>query len=105
MERWSGRWAEIGDEDVMLVPEAFCARSLDDAHASKVLAPITDPAERRRWEAVARTQRALLDGDPATLREMLTTWHDWPIDTSVRRWVERLRQRCGVVAEGVAAHG
>ena len=105
MERWQARWAAIGDEDVVLVPDGWCGRTLDDAQQSKVLAPIADAADRARWEAVARTQRALLDGDLGAVRAMVTTWHDWPADRGVRTWVERLRQRCGMVEREAAAQG
>jgi hypothetical protein len=101
MQRWSARWDRIGDEDVVLVPAAFCARLLDDGE-NKVLTPISDPADRRRWDAVARTQRALLYDDRATLHKMLTRWHDWPTDHGVQRWVERLRRMTGVAAEAAA---
>jgi hypothetical protein len=73
---------------------------LGEAPEKKVLAPINGADERRRWDAVARTQRALLDGDLATVREMVAGGQEWPVDASVRRWVERLRQRCGVAAAG-----
>src|SRR6185369_10606144 len=101
-ERWQARWAEIGDEDVVLVPDGWCSRTLDDGHQSKVLALIADAADRARWEAVARTQRALLDGDAGTVRAMLTTWRDWPADRDVHRWVERLRKRYAVVEREAA---
>jgi glycosyltransferase involved in cell wall biosynthesis/predicted Ser/Thr protein kinase len=104
-ERWQARWAEIGDEDVVLVPDGWCGRTLDDGHQSKVLALIADAADRARWEAVARTQRALLDGDTGTVRAMLTTWRDWPADCGVHHWVERLRRRFGVVEREAAALG
>ena len=72
-----------------------------------MLTQITDPAEQQRWDAVARVQRALLDTDVATLREILTSWHDWPTDAGVQRWVERMRRQCGLAADavGTAAHG
>ncbi len=103
MDRWAPRWAEIGDEDVVLVPEGWCARILDDGE-SKVLMAIADPAERQRWEAVAEAQRLLLARDRESLARLLASRHDWPADVSVRRWLDRLRQQCGVrSAEGVAA--
>jgi hypothetical protein len=102
-ERWQARWAEIGDEDVVLVPDGWCGSTLDDPQQTRVLAPITDAADRVRWEAVARTQRALLDGDEAVVREMLANWHDWPVDRGVRRWVERLRERYGLAATAAVA--
>ncbi|MBP1689909.1 MAG: hypothetical protein H6Q34_482, partial [Deltaproteobacteria bacterium] len=102
MERWNSRWARIGDEDVVLVPEGWCSRSREGT-GSKVLATIDDPAERQRWDAVARTQRALLDDDVATLRAILTSWSDWPADAGVRHWVERLQRQCGFETEAVDA--
>jgi GT2 family glycosyltransferase len=98
MDRWSARWYRIGDEDVVLAPEGWCARLLDGTD-SKFLAPVSDPDERRRWNAVARAQRALLDDDVATLRAILTSWSDWPADASVQRWVDRLRRLAGVAPE------
>jgi GT2 family glycosyltransferase len=106
MERWSARWDRIGDEDVVLVPAGWSARSLADGE-SKFLAALGDANEQQRWDAVARAQRALLDNDVATLREILTSWHDWPTDAGVQRWVERMRRQCGLAADavGTAAHG
>jgi glycosyltransferase involved in cell wall biosynthesis len=106
MERWSARWDRIGDEDVVLVPAGWSARSPADG-ASKFLAALADADEQQRWDAVARAQRALLDDDVATLRAILTSWHDWPADGGVQRWVERVRRQCGVApdAMGAAAHG
>ena len=96
LERWSARWAQIGDEDVVLVPEGWSAQLPDGT--SKILATVSDHNARRRWDAVARTQRALLDGDGATVRAMLTTWGEWPADPGVHHWVERLRRLHGCAA-------
>jgi GT2 family glycosyltransferase len=95
MERWSARWSRIGDEDVVLVPEGWSVRATENPE-EKSIVHVTDPAERRRWDAVARAQRALLDDDLATLRTILTSWHDWPNDHGVRRWVDRLHTVAGI---------
>ena len=86
----------------MLVPEGWYSH-LEDGNRM-ALATLKTAAERRQWEAVARTQRALLDDDRATLRSMLATWSDWPRDAGVDRWLDRLRKLHGVgVAEMRAA--
>lgn len=102
-DRWGSQWARIGDEDVVLVPEGWCSHLRDGNRMT--LAVITDPADRRRWDAVARTQRALLDDDVPTLLSMLGTWNDWPNDGGVLRWVDRLRQLHGVDTREATAAG
>ncbi|MBI3769877.1 MAG: glycosyltransferase [Deltaproteobacteria bacterium] len=102
LERWGRLWWRIGDEDTVFVPEGLAARTLDGGD-SKVVAPLTDAAERRRWEAVGRAQRALLADDVAGVRELLANWRDWPDDTGVRRWLERLRRHVGFTSSSDAA--
>lgn len=102
-DRWGAQWTRIGDEDVVLVPEGWCS-SLRDGNRM-TLSMITDPADRRRWDAVARTQRALLDDDVPTLLSMLGTWNDWPSDEGVHRWVDRLRRLHGVDTREATAAG
>lgn len=95
MERWMSEWTRLGDEDVVLVAEGWSARGSGDAD-NKWMALITDPDDRRRWEAVARTQQALRSEDAAVLHEMLTAWRDWPDDAGVQRWLDRLRALAGI---------
>jgi GT2 family glycosyltransferase len=105
MERWGAEWHRIGDEDAFLIADGFCARLREDG--AKVIASITDPAERRRWEAVARLQSALQRDDGAAQQEMLTRWTDWPADAGVQRWLERVRRVAGATAGATEAraHG
>ncbi len=93
LERWGRRWRHIGDEDVVLVPEGVAARTTEQN--AKVLVPIKDAAERRRWDAVRRLQRALLDDDAAGARRILAADTEWPDDSGVRRWLERARHELG----------
>lgn len=102
LERWGESWWRIGDEDAVLVPEGIAVRTVEDGE-SKVLATLTDPAERRRWEAVARVQRALLADDAASVRTLLADSRDWPDDTGVRRWLERVRRHVGIASRAGAA--
>lgn len=101
LDRWMSEWRHLGDEDVVTVAEGWCART--SAAGAKTLTTITDPAERRRWEAVARTQLALRSGDAAGLHEMLSTWRDWPADPGVRHWVERLERELHLAAPALPA--
>jgi GT2 family glycosyltransferase len=103
LERWGGSWWRIGDEDAVLVPEGLAARTTDGD--SKILTPITDAAERRRWEAVCRLQRALMTGNASDARQLLAEWGDWPDDVGVRRWIERARRDVGVASASEAATG
>lgn len=102
-DRWGSHWTRIGDEDVVLVPEGWCSQLREGNRMT--LSMITDPADRRRWDAVARTQGALLDDDVPTLLSMLGTWTDWPNDEGVHRWVDRLRRLHGVETREEAAAG
>lgn len=95
LERWGPRWWRVGDEDVVLVPEGLAACAKNDGVAIVTLA---DAAERTRWDAVRRVQRALLDGDVASARRLVAATTSWPDDPSVRRWVERVRQHVGATA-------
>jgi GT2 family glycosyltransferase len=97
LERWGEMWWHIGDEDTVFVAEGIAVRTLDGSE-SKILAPLTDGAERRRWEAVARVQRALLADDVSGARRLLADWRDWPDDAGVQRWIERLHRRMGLAA-------
>ncbi|HEY2387433.1 MAG TPA: glycosyltransferase [Candidatus Binatia bacterium] len=92
LERWGGLWWRIGDEDTVLVPEGLAARTRADG--AKVLAPITDAAERHRWEAVCALQLALLGGDASGARRLLAEG-EWPDDAGVRRWLEQVRAQIG----------
>jgi hypothetical protein len=98
LERWGEMWWRIGDEDTVFVAEGVAVRTLEGSE-SKVLAPLTDAAERRRWEAVARVQHALLADDLSGVRQLLADWRDWPDDAGVQRWLERLRRRSGLAAD------
>jgi GT2 family glycosyltransferase len=101
IQRWRSRWALIGDEDVVLSAVGYCARQREDG--VKTIAAITDPLERRRWEAVACLQRALLDDDGSTCRELLCRGSEWPSDPGVQLWIERLRRQYGLGADSGAA--
>jgi len=74
---------------------AALARFADGAE-SQVIVPLTDAAERQRWQAVACAQRALVANDLAGARTLLTECRDWPDDASVRRWLERVRHHVGL---------
>ncbi|MCC6850398.1 MAG: glycosyltransferase [Deltaproteobacteria bacterium] len=104
LERWIAQWHHLGDEDAVLVPAGWCVRDAGRDDQKKLLATIRDAEEQRRWEAVARLQRALRADDAATLHEMLTARCDWPADTAVARWVERLRKLLGLADAATAAH-
>ena len=92
LQRWGGLWWKIGDEDTVLVPEGLAARTAENG--GKILAPIADAGERRRWEAVRALQAALLADDPSGARRLLAE-SEWPDDAGVRRWLEQVRAQLG----------
>jgi hypothetical protein len=96
LQRWGGVWWRIGDEDTVLVPEGLAARILEGG--SKILAPIGDAEERRRWEAVRDVQLALLADDPTAVRRLLAERTEWPDDPGVRRWLDQIRRDLGPTA-------
>jgi GT2 family glycosyltransferase len=92
LQRWGGLWWRIGDEDTVLVPEGLAARSAADG--AKILAPIADAGERRRWEGVCTLQAALLADDAFGARRLLADG-EWPDDAGIRRWLEQVRAQLG----------
>jgi GT2 family glycosyltransferase len=106
LARWGAEWHRLGDEDVVLVGEGWSVRSGDTADRKR-LVKLEDPAERTRWEQVARLQQALRADDATVARHLLASGREWPADPSVQRWLERVAHLLGVASadhSGVAAH-
>lgn len=93
--RWGDLWWALGDEDAVLVPEGVAVRTIPQPGGgeARVTTPIDDPAERGRWELVARAQQSLRDGDADGLARALARRDEWPADPSVQRWADALLRR------------
>jgi GT2 family glycosyltransferase/glycosyltransferase involved in cell wall biosynthesis len=98
LKRFLEMWPResVPDETGVLLEDGFVARSVKGEPGCRMIEPVGDSDERKRWTCVAETELRVAEQGLSALRAAPPRAEDWPDDSETLRWGARLCSSVGL---------